>query len=56
MVHRLMKFLAPTCEQQRQEFRLELARVNAHTEDLLRTVRIKPEEASWNTPTPPNPK
>ena len=56
LTQKLMRFLAPQCEKQRQEFRHELAKVQAHTEDLMRTMRIKPEEASWNTPTPPNPK
>ena len=44
LIHRFMRFVAPACEKQRQEFRLELARVNAHTDDLMKTLRISPEK------------
>ena len=35
----VMRFLARRCEEQRMEFRHELARVNAHADDLIRTIR-----------------
>ncbi len=35
----VMRFLARRCEIQRMEFRHELARVNAHADDLIRTLR-----------------
>lgn len=44
LTQRLMRVFAPSCEKQRQEFRAELARVEAHTEDLMRTLRISPEQ------------
>lgn len=35
----IMRMLASKCEKQRMEFRHELLRVEAHAEDLIRTVR-----------------
>lgn len=35
----VMKILARSCEKQRQEFRHELLRLEAHTEELIRTVK-----------------
>lgn len=36
----LMRFLSPTCERQRQEFRQTMARTSAHAEDLTRTILL----------------
>ena len=47
LMQKVMRILAPTCERQRMEFRQELAKVNAHTEDLLRTMRFAPEQVTW---------
>ena len=44
MTQKLMRLLAPACEKNRMEFRQELAKVEAHTEDLLRTMRISPQQ------------
>lgn len=41
---RIMRLLAPLCERQREEFRIELARASACAEDLHRTVTLKREE------------
>jgi hypothetical protein len=47
LVHKMMRFIAPACEKQRMEFRHELAKLDAHTEDLTRTLRLTPEQAEW---------
>lgn len=39
-----MRFLAPSCEKQRMEFRRELAAVDAHAEDLMRTLKFTPQQ------------
>lgn len=39
-----MRFLAPSCEKQRMEFRKELAKVEAHSEDLMRTLKFSPQQ------------
>lgn len=41
---KIMRLLAPLCERQREEFRIELARASACAEDLHRTVTLKREE------------
>lgn len=41
---RILRFISPACERQRMEFRHEIARVKAHTEDLMRTMKFTPEE------------
>jgi hypothetical protein len=38
LYQRIMRFLAPACERQREEFRHEVSRATAHAEDLQRTV------------------
>jgi hypothetical protein len=38
VAQKVMKWLAPSCEKQRQEFRRSMAAVNAHAEDLTRTL------------------
>jgi hypothetical protein len=53
--HKLMRFLAPACEKQRMEFRYGLAKLEAHTEDFSRTVRLTPEQIEqWKLPSPPS--
>jgi hypothetical protein len=44
LTQRIMRIIAPVCEKQRMEFRAELARVEANTEDLLRTLKITPQQ------------
>ena len=41
---KVMRIIAPVCERQRMEFRGELARVEATTEDLLRTLKFSPKQ------------
>ena len=53
LAQRVMKILAPSCERQRMEFREGLAKVQAHTEDLMRTMRFTPEEAAKWKPSSP---
>jgi hypothetical protein len=45
LTQKIMRFLAPACEKNRQEFRHELARMNAHADDLLKTIKLSPEQA-----------
>lgn len=52
LAQKLMRFISPSCEKQRMEFRESLAQVEAHTEDLVRTMRFTPEQAAaWNPST-----
>lgn len=51
LTQKLMRIISPTCEKQRMEFRKELAKLDAHTEDLTRTLRLTPEQmAQWKLP------
>ena len=51
LTQKLMRWIAPSCEKQRMEFRHGLAKLEAHTEDFSRTVRLTPEEvAQWKSP------
>jgi len=34
---KIMRFISPACERQRQELRHSIATVNAHAEDMTRT-------------------
>lgn len=43
---KLMRFLAPACEKQRMQFRREMDKVLAHSEDLTRTVRLTPQQVA----------
>jgi len=52
LYQKVMRFLAPSCERQRMEFREALAKLNAHAEDLQRTMRFKPEEVTWKPQSP----
>lgn len=55
LTRRLMRFLSPACEKQRMEFRHELAKLEAHTEDFSRTMRLTPEQAAqWKLPSEPS--
>jgi hypothetical protein len=44
LTQKVMRLLAPVCEKQRMEFREELSRVEAHTEDLMRTLKFTPQQ------------
>lgn len=51
LAQKLMQILAPTCEKQRMEFRHGLAKLEAHTEEFSRTMKITPEQmAQWKLP------
>lgn len=42
----IMRLLAPSCEKHRMQFRHELARTQAHAEDLQRTVKTSPQSVA----------
>ncbi len=44
LYQKIMRFIAPVCERQREEFRLEMARASANAEDLHRTVVLKADD------------
>lgn len=48
LAQKLMRFISPACEIQRQEFRRTVAAANAHAEDLTRTL-TRPI-AGWPSP------
>lgn len=44
LCHFLLKLVSPQAEKERMDFRLEMARLRANTEDLTRTVVLKSDD------------